>query len=246
MSTSFSSLLGEPTPNAAPATPAGPTPGPETAGSSFSALLKEPTDQTPSTAGPSVALPSPVSSFSDVVKMPVAAAPAPAPVEATSFSSILGGQTQAEKYTGTDRGLTGDEREYGKLIRPRWKTSPGTARRGSGRTARFMISAYGERERMRALLSVDWRPASRTSGPDQPLLSCSASRLPLLAATPVEGAGLTAIRAIGVSRKPRPCCSRGQAPYGRWIHRQMMRGLVTQSPEFLDALKMATSSSPLV
>ena len=96
MSTSFSSLLGEPTPNAAPATPAGPTPGPETAGSSFSALLKEPTDQTPSTAGPSVALPSPVSSFSDVVKMPVAAAPAPAPVEATSFSSILGGQTQAE------------------------------------------------------------------------------------------------------------------------------------------------------
>src|SRR5258708_468636 len=54
----------------------------------------------------------------------------------------------------------------------------------------------------------------------------------------VEGAGLSVLRSIGVSAEAAPVVARSaKALMGLGFSAQMLGGLVTQSPQFLDALK---------
>src|SRR5208282_168824 len=166
------------------------------------------------------------------------AAPAPQSVGSSSmFSSLTDNLTPAEKYS--DRPvLTNEETEYAKKSPDEMEDEPWYSKAWEWMNSPlYDLHQWGTREGAGAFeKGLETGLEGIGSGFTSPL------QIGLTLATfgggAVEEAGISALRAIGVSKTAAPIvASTAKALMTAGFTAQMLGGLVTQVPQFLDALK---------
>ena len=231
MGSSFDTLIKN---AAAGPQPSAPAAAPETpsasAGSSFDSVLSKSPAQAQGSSF-DAALSSPAAPEVQGFGSPVN------PAQSSSFDSILNDRTPVEKYS-TNPVLTNDEAKYGQKSPDEMEDEPWYSKSWEWlNSPLYDLHKWGTRTGAGAFeKGLETGLEDIGSGFTSPL------QIGLTLATfgggAVEEAGISVLRAIGVSKSAAPIVATGaKALLTAGFSAQMLGGMITQSPQLLDALK---------